>query len=209
MSHIMKSATVRDLRYNFPEIEARLQRGEEIEIRKRKRVIARLVPVRPKLEKYPDFEAHWSGDLRRQDRRADGRRACSLGTGPLLKAYADTSLLISLYGRDANTFAAVSLARSHRPTFFLTPFGEAEFINAIEIRIFQEQWTRAEAQTMQDRFRFHLSAGVFQLQELSHEIWPLAMTLSRRHSAKLGTHSGRSPRGLSPDPQARYLPDLR
>jgi predicted nucleic acid-binding protein len=106
-----------------------------------------------------------------------------------LKAYADTSLLISLYGRDANTFAAVSLARSHRPTFFLTPFGEAEFINAIENRIFLGQWTRAEAQTMQDRFRFHLSAGVFQLQELSHEIWPLAMTLSRRHSAKLGTRT--------------------
>lgn len=106
-----------------------------------------------------------------------------------MNAYADTSLLISLYGRDANTFAAVSLARNHRPTFFLTPFGEAEFTNAIEVRIFQGQWTRAEAQTMQDRFRFHLSAGVFQLQELSPEIWPLAMTLSRRHSAKLGTRT--------------------
>jgi antitoxin (DNA-binding transcriptional repressor) of toxin-antitoxin stability system len=57
MSHIMKSATIRDLRYNFPEIEARLQKGEEIEIRKRKRVIARLVPIRPKLEHYPDFAA--------------------------------------------------------------------------------------------------------------------------------------------------------
>ena len=53
----MKSATVRDLRYHFPEIEARLQKGEEIEIRKRKRAIARLVPVRPKLESYPDFGA--------------------------------------------------------------------------------------------------------------------------------------------------------
>jgi len=53
----MKTATVRDLRYHFPEIEARLGRGEEIEIRKRKQVIARLVPVRPKLEEYPDFEA--------------------------------------------------------------------------------------------------------------------------------------------------------
>ncbi len=53
----MKTATVRDLRYHFPEIEARLARGEEIEIRKRKRVIARLVPVRPKLDEYPDFGA--------------------------------------------------------------------------------------------------------------------------------------------------------
>jgi len=57
MSHIMKSATVRDLRYHFSEIEARLQRGEEVQIRKRKRVIARLLPVRPKPEAYPDFEA--------------------------------------------------------------------------------------------------------------------------------------------------------
>jgi len=53
----MKTATVRDLRYHFSEIEARLERGEEIEIRKRKRVIARLVPVRPKPDAYPDFEA--------------------------------------------------------------------------------------------------------------------------------------------------------
>ena len=53
----MKTATVRDLRYHFSEIEARLERGEEIEIRKRKRVIARLVPVRPKLKEYPDFAA--------------------------------------------------------------------------------------------------------------------------------------------------------
>lgn len=53
----MKTATVRDLRYHFPEIEARLSKGEEIEIRKRRKVIARLLPVRPKAEAYPDFAA--------------------------------------------------------------------------------------------------------------------------------------------------------
>ncbi len=53
----MKTATVRDLRYRFAEIETRLRRGEEIEIRKRKQVIARLVPVRPKPGAYPDFAA--------------------------------------------------------------------------------------------------------------------------------------------------------
>jgi antitoxin (DNA-binding transcriptional repressor) of toxin-antitoxin stability system len=55
MSHIMKKTTVRDLRYHFPEIEARLNRGEEIVVHKRQRVIARLLPVRPKAEAYPDF----------------------------------------------------------------------------------------------------------------------------------------------------------
>ena len=55
----MKSATVRDLRFHFSEIEARLRQGEEIEIRKRNRPIAKLVPLRPDAEKpyMPDFAA--------------------------------------------------------------------------------------------------------------------------------------------------------
>ncbi len=53
----MKKATVRDLRYRFSAIEATLRQGEEIEIRKRKRVVGRLVPVRPKVSAYPDFSA--------------------------------------------------------------------------------------------------------------------------------------------------------
>ncbi|HUI41564.1 MAG TPA: prevent-host-death protein [Terriglobia bacterium] len=55
----MKSATVRDLRYHFSEIEARLKHGEEIVIRKRKRVIAKLVPLRSEAQtaEYPDFAA--------------------------------------------------------------------------------------------------------------------------------------------------------
>jgi len=55
----MKSVTVRDLRYRFPEIEARLREGVEIQVTKRKRVIARLVPVKPKRrrKRAPDFMA--------------------------------------------------------------------------------------------------------------------------------------------------------
>ena len=55
----MRTATVRDLRYRFPEIENQLQEGEEIQITKRKRVIARLVPERsqPATPALPDFPA--------------------------------------------------------------------------------------------------------------------------------------------------------
>lgn len=42
----MKTATVRDLRYDFPRIEAWLRDGEEIRITKRSRPIARLVAER-------------------------------------------------------------------------------------------------------------------------------------------------------------------
>jgi antitoxin (DNA-binding transcriptional repressor) of toxin-antitoxin stability system len=53
----MKKTTVRDLRYHFPEIEARLNKGEEIVLHKRRKVIARILPVGPKAGAYPDFAA--------------------------------------------------------------------------------------------------------------------------------------------------------
>ena len=55
----MASATVRDLSFNFSQIEARLRQGEEVEIRKRKRVIAKLVPLTAEASKpyLPDFAA--------------------------------------------------------------------------------------------------------------------------------------------------------
>jgi len=40
----MRKASVRDLRYEFKKIERLLLQGEEIQITKRRRVIARLVP---------------------------------------------------------------------------------------------------------------------------------------------------------------------
>ena len=43
--HHMKRASVRDLRYRFAEVEAMLREGKEIQITKRKRVIACLTPA--------------------------------------------------------------------------------------------------------------------------------------------------------------------
>lgn len=51
----MKTMSVRDLRYRFPQVEAHLRDGEAIAITKRKRVIARLVPERSVSRKSPDF----------------------------------------------------------------------------------------------------------------------------------------------------------
>ena len=52
----MKQASVRDLRYDFKKVERLLHQGEEIQITKRRKVIARLVPEngRPPAE-MPDF----------------------------------------------------------------------------------------------------------------------------------------------------------
>jgi antitoxin (DNA-binding transcriptional repressor) of toxin-antitoxin stability system len=43
----MKKATVRDLRYRFSRVEDLLRNGEEVQITKRKRVVARLLPPEP------------------------------------------------------------------------------------------------------------------------------------------------------------------
>jgi antitoxin (DNA-binding transcriptional repressor) of toxin-antitoxin stability system len=52
----MKKATIRDLRYRFSAVEASLAEGEEIEITRRKRVVARLLPPKTKgPRKRPDF----------------------------------------------------------------------------------------------------------------------------------------------------------
>jgi antitoxin (DNA-binding transcriptional repressor) of toxin-antitoxin stability system len=56
MMYHMKQATVRDLRYDFKKIERLIHQGEEVEITKRQRVIARLVPE-AKLHPMPDFMA--------------------------------------------------------------------------------------------------------------------------------------------------------
>lgn len=51
----MKRATVRDLRYNFPKIEKMLRAGNDIQITKRNKVIARLSPESEKRPPMPDF----------------------------------------------------------------------------------------------------------------------------------------------------------
>jgi antitoxin (DNA-binding transcriptional repressor) of toxin-antitoxin stability system len=53
----MEQATVYDLRYRFSELEALLNKGEEVEIRKRRKVTARLLPHRPKADAFPHFAA--------------------------------------------------------------------------------------------------------------------------------------------------------
>jgi len=54
----MKKASVRDLRYRFSAVEDHLRDGEEIQITKRKRVIARLLPPEAAAPAtFPDFLA--------------------------------------------------------------------------------------------------------------------------------------------------------
>lgn len=51
----MKRVSVSDLRYRFSKIERLLKSGEEIEITKRNKPIARLLPAQKTVLEMPDF----------------------------------------------------------------------------------------------------------------------------------------------------------
>lgn len=103
-------------------------------------------------------------------------------------AYADTGFLVSLYGDDDHSAVAAALVKA-RPVFTLTPLGDAEFTNAVQLRVFRKEWTRREARLVQEQFLWHQAAGVFRIEPLGTEVWDKALVLSHRHSAKLGTRT--------------------
>ena len=57
----MKTASVRDIRQNFPRVMAWIADGEEVAVTMRRKVVARLVPEREKAPARPDFRARFGG----------------------------------------------------------------------------------------------------------------------------------------------------
>jgi predicted nucleic acid-binding protein len=80
-----------------------------------------------------------------------------------LSGYADTSFLISLYTPDANSFRAAEVMGA-KPTLLLTPFGELEVLNALEVRGFRKELSRREVKRARDAFESDREGGVFSLQ---------------------------------------------
>lgn len=78
---------------------------------------------------------------------------------------------------------------SSRPVLLLTALGEAEFTNALELRVFRKEWTRREARLVRESFSQHMAAGIFRVEPLLPETWEKALVLARRHSANLGTRT--------------------
>jgi predicted nucleic acid-binding protein len=105
-----------------------------------------------------------------------------------LIVYADTGFLVSLYGQDNHSDLATAMV-SKKPVFVLTPLGEAELTNAMELRVFRKDWSRSEARSVYQLFLQHLALGVFRPTPITPEIWERMLLLSRCHSARLGTRT--------------------
>jgi predicted nucleic acid-binding protein len=104
-----------------------------------------------------------------------------------MSAYADTSLLVSLYTKDANSEEASTLFRGWQDLVVVTPFGEAEFVNSIELRVFRKEISSTQAENSLRDFQRDLDAGSFLASRpVPPDAYERAQLLSRRYTMQIG-----------------------
>jgi predicted nucleic acid-binding protein len=104
-----------------------------------------------------------------------------------MSAYADTSILVSLYSEDATSTEATDVFRETKEPVWLTAFGESEFVNAIELRVFRREITTSEAERILLDFQRDLRAGsVLLRRDIPADSYERALVLSRHHTRQIG-----------------------
>jgi predicted nucleic acid-binding protein len=103
-------------------------------------------------------------------------------------SYADTSFLVSLYTPDANSYRAAELMGA-KPALLLTPFGELELLNALELRGFRKELSRREVKRAYDAFESDRRGGIFSLQPVPPVVYEVAARISRRRTFQLGVRT--------------------
>jgi predicted nucleic acid-binding protein len=104
--------------------------------------------------------------------------------------YADTSLLVSLYLADANTPAALAAVTTAARPLILTTWQHFEMENALQLRLFRREASRADLAEANERLQSDLAArAVVPAALLLPPVLALARKLTAAHSALLGTRA--------------------
>lgn len=107
-----------------------------------------------------------------------------------MSAYADTGFIISLMTPDANSRAATGRMGKQDLPLLWTWLHELEFRNALRLRVFRKELTRAEVDRTIAQMLADLAAGIYLRREPDPSQLALeAESLSAGWSAKLGTRS--------------------
>ncbi|MFZ0595209.1 MAG: type II toxin-antitoxin system VapC family toxin [Bryobacteraceae bacterium] len=106
-----------------------------------------------------------------------------------MKAYFDTSFLVSLYTPDANSTRAARAMQTSSATHLISTLGRLEAANALELRVFRKEISAAQANSSLSDFEKDLQQGFFQLIPLPERVFERAHQLSRRTTARLGTRT--------------------
>lgn len=104
--------------------------------------------------------------------------------------YADTSLLASLYLADSNTSAALAAVTAAAQPLILTSWQQFELENALQLRLFHRESSRADLVTAEAHLAEDISAGmVVEVPLPVASVLPVARQLAARHTALLGTRA--------------------
>jgi predicted nucleic acid-binding protein len=103
-----------------------------------------------------------------------------------LRAYADTSWLMSLYCLDDNSARAASHVNDLDPTVLLTPLCELELASALELRIFRNEASARQIRAAQAKVHEHVESGFLSLQPMPEVVYERARQIARRRSARTG-----------------------
>ena len=101
-----------------------------------------------------------------------------------MATYADSSFLVSLYTPDANSARALEEFKVAERPFLLTPFGEFEFANALELRVFRRELDTREADSYLRAFETDISTDLFRRAPMPPETYERALQLARRHTRR-------------------------
>ena len=102
--------------------------------------------------------------------------------------YADTSFLISVYLPDAHSIEADRRMASG-PNLPISPFGHAEFANAIYRQVFLRRISEIVARRAWENFEFDCRSGLLQTAAFPETAWNVIADLARRYAPTLGVRT--------------------
>ncbi|MGC1399038.1 type II toxin-antitoxin system VapC family toxin [Candidatus Binatus sp.] len=106
-----------------------------------------------------------------------------------MSAYADTSFLVSLYTPDANSLEAASRMRRIALPVAVTSFGDLEFANALQLRLFRRELPAAKTRAAYSAFRDDVAAGVLTIKPMPDQVYAEARGLAQKWTRTFGTRT--------------------
>lgn len=105
-----------------------------------------------------------------------------------MTVYPDTSFLIANYLSDAHS-TKVDERMAVRPNLFITPFGRAEFANAIHRQVFLRRVLENDVKRAWENFEFDCHSGPLQTVAFPETSWNVIVDLVRRFVPTLGVRT--------------------
>lgn len=107
----------------------------------------------------------------------------------MVKVYADTSFLASLYFQDAHSAEAERRVRQSSPIFFLTPLSELELVNALQLRVFRGEASPSEIRAAKGDLDRDMGSGVFATVPMPVETYDLARRFAAKRTSAIGART--------------------